>query len=387
MRAPNIVLVSLDTLRADVAYSGRMPRLHALMNQGTSFLNAISPAPLTPVSHASVFTGLLPAKHGVRHLFREKLNPEIPTLAQLAAAAGYETKAIVSCPGMNRWYGFDMGFYDYDDEIPRLPDGSDPLHSVDVAVRGMALKRASLVLERALAWLDDRRTEPFFLFLHFFDTHWPYEAPDTFGQTPLNPYEGEALYVDHHLGRFMDVMKSKGLDERTLFVFFSDHGEDLNGWYPNDHGGAQLGHPEERGHGCLLYDATQLVPLIIVRNGVVPAGRRVHTQVRLLDILPTIAEMAGLADGHERDGRSLVPLLTTESEHRPAYMETYYREELAGADLAPLVGLRMTPKQKTIIDLGGDAVHCFDLEHDPHEKRPISFGPGWAENHAPEGKS
>jgi arylsulfatase A-like enzyme len=377
MQVPNIVLISLDTLRADVAYSGRLPRLHQLVKQGTSFRNAVSSAPLTPVSHASVFTGLWPYNHGVRHLFREKLNPAVPTLAQLAAGAGYETKAIVSCPGMNRWYGFDAGFYDFDDEIPRLADGSDPLQSVDVAVRGTALKRASLVLERSLAWLDTCGNAPFFLFLHFFDTHWPYEAPDTFGLAPRNPYEGEALYVDDHLGRFMDQMKARGLWERTLFVIFSDHGEDLNGWYQNDHGGPELGHPEERGHGCLLYDATQLVPLILIQDGIIPEGRTVETQIRLVDILPTITELAGIADSYDRDGQSLVPLLATEGQHRPAYMETYYREEFVGTNLAPLIGARLSPTQKIVTDLGSGDIQCFDLERDPCERRPVSFGPGW----------
>ncbi|MCG8431358.1 MAG: sulfatase, partial [Candidatus Omnitrophica bacterium] len=290
----NLLLISLDTLRADVAYSGQLPNFQSLCSQGAVFHNTIASAPLTPVSHASVFTGLQPYEHGIRHLFQERLSTKASTLAQLMSAADYQTAAIVSCPGLNKWYGLNAGFQHYDDEIPRLSDGSDPLATVDVKQRGTALKRAPLVIERGIEWLERHRQEPFFLFLHFFDTHWPYEPPEWFAPTDANPYEGEAYYMDHYLGKFIDQIAQWGLIENTLMVLFSDHGEDLAGWYPNDHAGQKLGHPEEEGHGCLLYDATQMVPLVFVAPGVVPAERVVETQVRLVDILPTVADLLHL---------------------------------------------------------------------------------------------
>ena len=153
--------------------------------------------------------------------------------------------------------GFDV----YDDEIPRLADGSDPLLTVDVKKRGAALKRANVVVERAYNWLKRTKARPFFLFVHFFDAHWPYEAPEKYGGN--NPYEEEVAYSDHYLGLFLKRIQKEGYLDNTTIVVFSDHGEDLEGWYPNDKGGKKLGHPEELGHGCLLYDQTQKVVLIM----------------------------------------------------------------------------------------------------------------------------
>ena len=372
----NVLLISLDTLRADVAYSGKIPSLESLYAQGTVFRNTVASAPLTPVSHASVFTGLQPYEHGIRHLFREQLSTPKPTLAQLMQAAGFQTAAIVSCPGLNRWYGMDAGFDHYDDEIPRLQDGSDPLQTVDVKRRGTALKRASLVVERGLQWLEAHRQEPFFLFLHFFDTHWPYEPPQWFAPPGANPYEGEAFYIDHYLSQFMSRFTDWGLLDNTLIVLFGDHGEDLAGWYPTDHGGPALGHPEENGHGCLLFDATLMVPLVFIAPGLVPAGQQIDTQVCLIDILPTIIDLSGLADPHTRSGRTLTGLFTGHEPHRVAYSETYYREEQTEngvPGLGPWKALRLDNRYKVILDVNSSGLAIYDLTSDPQEHHPIAF--------------
>jgi arylsulfatase A-like enzyme len=372
----NFLLVSLDTLRADVAYRGPLPNFQSLSARGTTFENVVASAPITPISHASVFTGLQPYEHGVRHLFRERLKVPSPTLAQLFAGEGYRTAAVVACPGLNRWYGMNAGFDHYDDEIPRLADGSDPLTTIDVKLRGTALKRAPLVVERGLRWLEENRSESFFLFLHFFDTHWPYGPPDWFAPPGANPYEGEAAFVDHHLGRLFAKLESWGVLEDTVVALFSDHGEDLAGWYPNDHAGAERGHPEEEGHGCLLFDATQMVPMTWLAPsalGLVPAGRRVGTQVRLVDILPTAVDLCGLADPHRRAGRSLRGLFTADEPHRPAYCETYYREEqTAVAGLGPLRGLRLDNRFKIVLDVRTGRQVGSDLASDPHELHPVA---------------
>jgi len=177
----NLILVSLDTVRADVAYSGNYSGIEYLRNEGVTFLNVVSSSPLTPVSHATVLTGLQPFNHGIRHLFKEKLSKNVQTIAEKLHSAGYKTGAVVSCPGMNRWYGFNLGFQHYDDEIPRFADGTDPLQCVDVKKRGTAAKRAELVVKNASRWVDENKNAPFFIFLHFFDAHWPYEAPVKFG--------------------------------------------------------------------------------------------------------------------------------------------------------------------------------------------------------------
>lgn len=370
----NLLLVSLDTLRADVAYGGQLRHLTPLAASGTAFLNTIAAAPLTPVSHASVFTALYPHEHGLRHLLRERLTTPKPTLAELMARAGYDTGAIVACPGLNHWYGMHRGFAHYDDEVPRLADGRDPLKVGDVKIRGTALKRAPIVVERALQWLEPRRHKPFFLFAHFFDTHWPYEAPELYGPPDANPYEQEAHFVDHHLARLMDAVRGWGLLDNTLVIVFSDHGEDLAGWYPNDHGGAALGHPEENGHGCLLHDATQRVPLFLIGDGI-PSGVRIDEQVRLVDIMPSALDLLNVPDAAERAGESLTPFFRGERRHRVAYSETYYPEEQTLVPgLGPLHAVRYENRFKAIVDVRTGTLTAYDLVNDPNELMAIPLG-------------
>lgn len=321
----NLLLISLDTLRADVAYSGKFPAIERLRKQGVGFRNTVSSAPLTPISHASIFTGLQPYNHGIRHLFKEKMNEGLPTLASVLKDEGYQTGAIVSCPGMNKWYGFCAGFDHYDDEIPLLPDGTNALETVDVKLRGRALKRAPLVTERAMNWIKDiDHSRPYLLFMHFFDAHWPYEAPEKFGGD--NAYEEEVAFTDHYLGLFLDEMEKKGWLENTTIVCFSDHGEDLDGLYPNDKGGESLGHPEEFGHGCLLYEQTQKVPLIFCDEAL-PKGRDIDDQVRLIDILPTTLELLQTDRKLSVDGVNLRPIIRGEKIDLVGYSETMYPEE------------------------------------------------------------
>jgi arylsulfatase A-like enzyme len=325
-----------------------------------------------------VLTGLQPYQHGIRHLFKEQLMTGSPTLAQLMSASGRQTGAVVSCPGLNKWYGMNRGFDHYDDEIPRLADGSDPLQTVDVKKRGTALKRAPLVVERGLRWLESKRNEPFFLFLHFFDTHWPYEPPEWFAPPGANPYEREAHFVDHYVGRLFDRLKEWNLLEETVVIVFSDHGEDLGGWYANDHAGVNGQHPEEEGHGCLLYDATQMVPLVLVSPGLIPEKTEVDTQVRLVDIFPTIVDLFGLTDPLVRAGQSLRGLFHEPGEHRTAYCETFYREEQSQASdgvpgLGPWKGLRIANRYKVILDINTKNLMVYDLKLDPDERQPIGF--------------
>jgi arylsulfatase len=374
----NVILICLDTMREDVAYHAGLKRLDRLRASGVTFWNAVASSPLTPISHASVFTGLQPYEHGLRHLLREQLTTSKPTLAELFTLAGYETGAIVSCPGLNRWYGLDRGFAYYDDEVPPLPDGRDPVKVGDVKIRGTALKRAPLVVERTLAWLGPRRSGPFFLFAHFFDTHWPYEPPEWFAPAGANPYEGEAHYVDHYLGKLLDQIEAWGLLQNTLIVLFSDHGEDLAGWYANDHAGPELGHPEENGHGCLLFDATQMVPLVIVGPGMIPSGASFASQVRLIDIFPTIVEIIGLDDPVTRAGESLTCFFKGNGNHRLAYCETFYREEqalLSGGvpGLGPWHALRIDNRYKIIFDVNSTSISVYDLANDRSEHQPLSF--------------
>jgi arylsulfatase A-like enzyme len=370
----NLILISLDTVRADVAYSRKFPEFDKLREDSVTFLNAISSSPLTPVSHASVFTGLQPYNHGIRHLFKEKIVEDKKTLAEILQKQGYETGAIVSCPGMNRWYGFERGFNFYEDEIPLLADGSDPLDTVDVKKRGSAKKRGKIVCERAIEWIEKNRAKDIFLFLHFFDAHWPYEAPEKFGGE--NYYEEEVAYSAHYMGKIIERLKELDLYNDTTIVCFSDHGEDLEGLYPGDKGGEKLGHPEECGHGCLLYDQTQKVVLTI-KDPSLKNNIDIDNQVRLVDILPTVFELLDINVDVDFDGVSLLPIINGEKKDLPAYLETFYPREQVEATGGKFdwtrdkVAWRVNNKYKIIKHQDSDETEVYNLEDDPKEEKNL----------------
>ncbi|OGF24790.1 hypothetical protein A2331_04130 [Candidatus Falkowbacteria bacterium RIFOXYB2_FULL_34_18] len=367
-----LIFISLDTVRADVAYSGKFGGVNKLRKDGITFLNTISSSPLTPVSHATVLTGLQPYNHGIRHLFKEKLNPKVETITQILKRYNYKTGAIVSCPGMNKWYDFCRGFDSYDDEIPRLVDGSDPLKTVDVRKRGTALKRGEIVAERACKWIDKNKNEDFFLFLHFFDAHWPYEAPKKFGGD--NVYEEEVAYSDHYMNLFINKLKEEGLYDDVTIVCFSDHGEDLDGMYENDKGGEKLGHPEELGHGCLLYDQTQKV-IFILKDQDLKRGKNIMQQVRLVDITPTILNLLNIDyEKNKYNGISLLPLINNNKKlNLLGYSETFYPTEQTRAgsgkfnNIRNKKSFRINNKYKIITEIDSDKIEFYDLENDENE--------------------
>ena len=277
---------------------------------------------------------------------------------------------------MNRWYGFSRGFDHYDDEIPLLDDGSDPLQTVDVKKRGTALKRAEVVIDRAIQWISKNKNEhPFFAFLHFFDAHWPYEAPKKFAGD--NIYEEEVAYSAHHFGLFMKRMEEMNLLLNTTVVCFSDHGEDLDGMYPNDKGGEKVGHPEELGHGCLLYDQTQKVVLII-KDSSLKEGINIEEQVRLVDIMPTTLELLDIQKSDFYfDGVSILPVIDGEKLNLPAYSETFYPEEQTAAtggkfsETRNKKSIRIKNSEKIITHLSSDYIEVYDLKQDPNEIKNI----------------
>ena len=371
----NIILVSYDSTRSDVAYSGKFPGIEALRRNGITFRNCVASAPVTPISHSTIMTGLQPFHHGVRHLFKEKLDRSCDTIATILGDRGYDTSGVISCPGLNAWYEIGRGYKKWDDEIPKLPDGTDPLLTVDVKLRGSALKRANLVVERSLAQLADVPDgTPYLHFIHFFDAHWPYGPPSRpFNVDVANNYEAEVAFLDHYFKQWFDELLKEGMLDDTLIVMFGDHGEDLEGWYKNDKGGEALGHPEEMGHGCLLYDQTVMVPMIIWHKDLAP--REVTTQVGLVDILPTVLDLLAIEPAGPVDGYSLADIVrgNNAGQEQIYYSETHYPREQVEATGGEFhwthdkKSIRIGNRYKVIVHVGGDLIEVFDLEADPHE--------------------
>ncbi len=359
----NILLISIDSVRADVAYNSNLPTLDNLAADGIKYINCISSSPLTPVSHATVLTGLQPFNHGVRHLFKEKMNDKRPTLAEILKLNGYKTRAIVSCPGMNSWYGFSRGFDIYDDEIPKLTDGSDALLTVDVEKRGLAMKRAKDVVDRAISHIDELDNN-FFLFVHFFDAHWPYNPPKKYGGK--NKYEEEVFYTDHHLGRLINHLKEINKYKDTTIILFSDHGEDLGGWYPNDKAGDKYGNPDEKGHGTLLYDQT-IMTVLIIKDSRIKKNQTVIDQVRLVDIMPTILDLLDIKTDNQFDGFNLLKTTEEEGKQLLGYSETFFPEEIKSG-ISRKKSFRLNNTYKVIIGLDNDAIEFYNLIADPNEQ-------------------
>ena len=302
--ARGVLLVTIDTLRADRLgvyghKAARTPVLDALAARGVRFADATAHAPLTHPSHAAIMTGRYPGAFGIKLNAMTPLPPDAVTLAERFQAAGYATGAIVASVILDEAYGMGQGFQSYDDRITA--------RAGDVALSTLQ-RRAGDVTDRALTWLKGRQ-EPWFLWVHYYDAHMPYDPPRA---TPpvANAYDGEVAYVDQQLGRLL-----RGVDaSRTLVAVTSDHGEGLG-----DHG--------EADHGYFIYDSTLHVPLLIAGPGIGP--RVVTEQVRSIDVAPTLvdfAEVGTAAAAGTVDGESLRGVMNGQAraEVPPSYAESWY---------------------------------------------------------------
>jgi len=305
-----VLLITIDTLRADrIGVYGhkpaRTPALDALAARGVRFTDATAHAPLTHPSHAAIMTGRYPGAYGIRLNGMNPLPASATTLAERFKASGYATGAVVASVILDEAHGLGQGFDAYDDRIA-APGG-------DVALSTLQ-RRADDVTDRALAWLrahaGSSRRGPggggWFLWVHYYDPHLPYDAPQARGAIANQPYDGEIAYVDQQIARLL-----RGVDaSRTLIALTSDHGEALG-----DHG--------ESDHGYFIYDSTLHVPLIIAGPGIAP--RVVTEQVRSIDIKPTLEDLAGIGQ-QPVDGESLRGLMNGAARRDvpPSYAESWY---------------------------------------------------------------
>jgi choline-sulfatase len=287
----NLVLVTIDTLRPDRlgCYGNtavETPALDGLARSGALFENAVTSTPLTAPSHASMFTGLYPTGHKVRDTGAFQLDASHPTLASILREEGWNTAAFVGSSVLKRRFGFDRGFAVYDDEMPKA--SSTKLQGE------YAERRAGAVVDRAAQWLASHTDQPFFLWVHVFDPHSPYDPPSPFREKYRSRlYDGEVAYVDQQLGRLFAAVARQSPPEQTLIAVLSDHGEGLA-----DHG--------EYTHGVFLYEPTVRIAFLLAGPGV-PAGLRVRQQARNIDLLPTVLELVGGKTPERVAGTSLTP--------------------------------------------------------------------------------
>ena len=293
---PDIVLVTLDTTRADrlgcYGYEkGDTPVLDTLCNSGRRYARAYSPIPLTIPSHAAMFTGIEPARLGIRDNGDGKLEDDQLTLAEILKSEGYQTAGAVTAFVTTRTWGFDQGFDVFFDTIERRQKDSI----------WQAERRGGEALDELLEWAEERDpTIPSFSWLHLYDPHFPYAPPDAYWEDwKERPYDGELAYVDD----LMERLTAEFDPAKTLYVVVSDHGEGLG-----DH--------QELTHGLYVYDSTQHVPFFISGPGV--KQEVVSEPVGLADLLPTVLSILEIDPPAGIDGQVMPG-----NPARPIYMESW----------------------------------------------------------------
>jgi arylsulfatase A-like enzyme len=399
---PNLLLLTIDTLRSDcLGCYGHpavsTPAIDGLAGESALFLDAVCEMPLTTPSHAAVLSSTYPATNkalGNQYLFKEGFS----TLSQiLNRRRGYRCAAFISGFPLDRRFGLSRGFHVYDDRFFRHT-GIWRNSLLQILARfksgGAIERRADDTTNAALEWLRANREGRFFLWIHYFDPHAPYEAPPPFDEMyrntlpvrpavsaeeknsifralgrkggaaeagpdnlnrPVEQYLGEISYVDHQIARIFSLLRDAGLWHDTLVVFTSDHGESLTE------------HDYLFQHGEFLYEPSVSVPLIIKRPGGAAGGLRIEESVQLIDIAPTVLGVLGIQPPSTFQGRDLLPLMSGRnagSAGRPAFIEN--------TDRTPQYRPRKlravrTKHWKYIFSPDDGAAEIYNLADDPGE--------------------
>lgn len=346
----SLILITMDTTRADVigAYgeddAAPTPTLDSLAKQGVRFNRAYATVPLTTPSHSSMLSGLYPPRHGV-HTNGDAILPDsVTTLAEVLSGHGYQTAASVSAFVTTRIWNLDQGFADYFDTVgaPGKERG-----------RWGQERPANEVVDDALGWLQKTdRSKPFFLWVHFYDPHHPYNPPPEWKAKLANrPYVGEVAFMDEQIGRLKQAVDALAPKEGVAWIATADHGEALR----DEHG--------EATHGVFLFDGTMHVPFIVR-----PASPLVEPQVITnvavsgVDVMPTGLGLVGLAPPADLDGHDLSPFTRSQAVDRGGvYLESYtvtqrfgYHPEIAAVEGS--LKLMNTPSPR-----------LFDVSADPDE--------------------
>ena len=381
-KAPlNVILISIDTLRADhlgcYGYERpTSPTLDALATNAVQFASVTAPSPWTLPSHATLLTGLYPHNHGVKN-YGTRLDEKTPTIASVLAAKGYLTKAIVNHHFLGPNFGLMRGFEDFE-YVSEWSDDPDERRLID---------RGDLITQKALDWLA-QTDSPFFLFLHYFDLHSDYAARPEYRALFAGDYAGPidgtneqllsiranrvrleaadrdhlvALYdaeirqLDDQLARLMRWLDEQGLSERTLLVVTSDHGEEFM-----EHGSVL--------HGRTMYQEVIAIPLL-VRGPGIPRGTRVAQNVSLADVAPTLLDVLGLSIPRGIDGRSVAAYWEHPDRLHPDHL-TFAEADWMNAqpDIKRMV---RRGTHKLHLDRMTDATELYDVADDPHEQHDL----------------
>jgi len=392
-RFPNILLVTIDTLRADhvscYGYSLKTtPVLDQLAAEGVRFAHAYTTIPQTGPAHISLFTSTYPHQHGAR-INGVSYNKEarLLFLPQLLKRYGYRSAAFVSAwPLVKRLTDLDRWFDHWDEDLNRRYQLFN------------SQRWAEDVTPKAIEWLKGNHHRPFFLWIHYFDPHEPYELREAFANLPqlrprpqlngygrldeetrerIRAYDSEVAYTDHHLGRLLRTVDELGLRQSTLVIAIADHGE-------------SLGEHDYVGHGRHLYQNIVEVPWIMRLPGVVPAGSVVEQPVTILDVMPTVLHLAIERAGGELqipfplEGRNLAPAIIGQQplEEKTVYCLTYagkkgflpswFARLWVDEDTLPLRLGYVMGRRKAIWTPTENRLEIYDLSRDPYELSPAT---------------
>ncbi len=360
-RPLNVLLICVDTMRHDRAgYAGyeqlTTPALDRLASQGIVFSNAYSQTGWTLPSMATILTGTYPKTHGATD-FHLSMDPSVPTLAATLRDRGYDTRAFTSQLLLTHKYGFAAGFRKFDDSVLDM----GPTHDTSTGER---------ISDLAIEDLDNL-TEPFFMWVHYFDPHYKYlsHAPwDEFGDSDSDRYDQEIAFADRQIGRLLDALDELGLDDRTIVIFTSDHGEEFG-----EHGGE---------YHRTTYDEVVRVPLVVRAPFLAPGESDVITDQ--IDFVPTILSALGMEDA--MPGLPGKDFLSADVEPGPVFIETdrppgwHQRTVVDGglkliaiaeADLEaiPFNSRRVLSPTTNVVP----GTYLYDLEADPGEQNDLYY--------------
>ena len=330
-----IVIISIDTLRSDhlplYGYTGvETPALEQLAADALVFERAFSHTPITLPSHVSLFSGTLPSRHGVRDNPGYRVPEDIDWLPEILQTEGYATGAAVSAAVLSASTGMSRGFDTYDDGAADAPQATGSRDGEET-------------VRAALGWIDGVDSELWFLFLHLYEPHRPYQPAAPFAERFASPYDGEIAAADAMVGTLLEGLRSRRLYDETLVILTSDHGEGLG-----EHG--------ERDHGVFVYRESLQVPLIVKLPANRRAGERISGPVQLVDVLPTVL---GLVVGPAGDSTPGGSLLDAGEDEELIYAESYLPRLYYGAhELRSLIG-----PQLQYID--GPEPELYNLVDDP----------------------